>query len=116
MIKRTADLALVTHNVVLQLRHVLFGRRLFGERPGQRKLGLEHRIEIIDESVERRGHLPFDRMLHPALDVGDGAPGVALIPASVQRLGDDPELDNQVPRQVFGFDLPRFSFHSRITA
>ena len=41
-------------HVVLELGHVLFGRRLFGERPGQHELGLEHRVEVVDEPVQGR--------------------------------------------------------------
>ena len=44
-------------------------------------------------------------MLDPALTVSSGAPGIALIPASVQRLSDDAELDDHVVRQVFWFNL-----------
>ena len=38
-------------HVVLELGHVLFDRGLFGERPGQHELGLEHGVEGVDESV-----------------------------------------------------------------
>ncbi|HZZ21452.1 MAG TPA: YdcF family protein [Roseiarcus sp.] len=34
----------------------------------------------------------MDRMLDPALDVGNGAPCVALIPSSIERFGNDAEL------------------------
>ena len=47
-------------HVVLQLRHVLFGRRLLGERPGQHELGLEHRPGPLDHAVEGGRH-PADR-------------------------------------------------------
>ena len=85
-------------HVVLQLGHMLFRRRLFRERPGQHELGLEHGVEVVDEPVEGRRHPPFHRMLDPALDVGDGAPGVALVPGSVERLGGDAELDDEIVR------------------
>ena len=39
-------------------------------------------------------------MSDPALTVGVGASGVALVPASVQRLGDDVELDNEIIAEV----------------
>ena len=69
-------------HVVLELGHVLFRRRLFRERPRQHELGLEHGVEVVDEAVEGGGHEAMDRMLDPALDVGDGASGVALVPSS----------------------------------
>ena len=92
-------------HVVLQLGHVLFGRRLFRKRPGQRELGLEDGVELVDETIEGRRHPTFHWMLDPALTVGDGAPCVALIPASVQRLRDDAELDNEVIAEVHRFDF-----------
>ena len=42
-------------HVVLQLGHVLFGRRIFGERPGQHELGLEHGVGVLDHAVEGGG-------------------------------------------------------------
>jgi hypothetical protein len=54
-------------------------------------------------------------MLDPALTVGDGAPGVALIPASVQGLGGDAELDDEVVTQVHRLDFAAF-LPSRISA
>jgi hypothetical protein len=44
-------------------------------------------------------------MLDPALHVRDHAAGVALVPGPVERLGGDAELDHEIVRQVFGFDL-----------
>ena len=35
----------------------------------------------------------------------DRASGVALVPGPVERLGGDAELDDEIVRQVFGFDL-----------
>ena len=104
-------------HVVLELGHVLFGRRLFGERPGQHELGLEHGVEVVDEPVQGRRQISMDRVLNPALDVGDGAPGVALVPGPVERLGGDAELDDEVVAdRSSGSASPRFSFHSRISA
>jgi hypothetical protein len=39
---------------------------------------------------------------NPALDVFDGLPGIALIPAPIERFGGDPELDKEVLREVLG--------------
>ena len=42
------------------------------------------------------GQEAMDRMPDPALDVGNGAPRVALVPSPVEGLGSDAELDDQV--------------------
>ena len=39
------------------------------------------------------------------LDVRDGLPGIGLVPAPIEVLGGDAELDNEVTRKVFGLDL-----------
>ena len=96
-------------HVVLQLGHVLFGRRFFGERPGQHELGLEHRVEVVDEPIEGRRQIAMHRVPNPALNVGDDASGVALVPGLVERLGGDAELDDEIaatnpparPRRAF---------------
>ena len=95
---------------------MLFRRRLFRERPGQHELGLEHCVEVVDDAVEGRRQEAMDRMLDPALDVGNGASGIALIPSPVERLGDDAELDDEVVGESSGSASPRFSFHSRMSA
>ena len=41
----------------------------------------------------------------PALGVGDGPPGIALIPSPVERLGGDAQLDDEIIRQILQFDL-----------
>jgi hypothetical protein len=44
-------------------------------------------------------------MLNPALDVGDDAPGVALVPSTVERLGGDAELDDEIVAQILRLGL-----------
>jgi hypothetical protein len=39
-------------------------------------------------------------MIDSRLDRGDGVPGVALVPATIEVLGDDAELDYEVRREV----------------
>jgi hypothetical protein len=39
------------------------------------------------------------------LNIGDHLPGRGLVPAPVQLLCGDPELDNKIPRQIFRLDL-----------
>ena len=45
------------------------------------------------------------RVLDPALDVGDDATGIALVPGPVQRLGGDAELDDQIVAEVLRLGL-----------
>ena len=47
----------------------------------------------------------MDRMLNPALDVGDDPSGIALIPAPVERLGGDAELDDEIVAEVLRLGL-----------
>jgi hypothetical protein len=44
-------------------------------------------------------------MLHPALNVRDGLPGIALVPLPIEVLGHEAELDDKVGRQVLRPDL-----------
>ena len=44
-------------------------------------------------------------MLDPPLDVRDRLAGVALVPMPIEVLGDVPELDDEVARQVLGLGL-----------
>jgi hypothetical protein len=56
----------------------------------------EHGVDAVDESVQRRGEISMDRVLDPALDVGDGSASVAFVSVPVERLGGDAKLDNEV--------------------
>ena len=47
----------------------------------------------------------MDRMLNPALDVADDPSGIALIPATVERLGGDAELDDEIVGEVLRLSL-----------
>ena len=42
------------------------------------------------------------------LDVRDGLPGIGLVPAPVQLLGGQAELDDEVAGEVLGLDLAAF--------
>jgi hypothetical protein len=50
------------------------------------------------------------------LNVGDDLPGIGFVPAPVQLLGYDPELDDEIAGKVLRPDLARFSRQSRIRA
>jgi hypothetical protein len=45
---------------------------------------------------------------YPPLNVGDHLPGRGLVPAPVQLLGGDPELDNKIPRQILRLNFSSF--------
>jgi hypothetical protein len=47
-------------------------------------------------------------MPKPAVDLGDGLPGVALIPLAIEWLGYDAELNNEFSREVLRLGLPAF--------
>jgi hypothetical protein len=49
-----------------------------------------------------------DRVLDPGLHVLDGVAGVALVPLAIEVLGHDPELDDEVAREVLRPDLAAF--------
>jgi hypothetical protein len=87
---------------VLELRHVFFGRTLFGQRPGQHEFCFKYRPGGFDHAVEGGRHIADDRMLHPALDPCEDLAGIALVPVAVERLGHDPELDNEVAGKILG--------------
>jgi len=47
-------------------------------------------------------------MPDPALDVLERSTGIALEPVPIERLGHNPQLDDQVFGEVFGFDFATF--------
>ena len=95
-------------HVVLQLRHVLFGRTLLGEAPGQHELGLKDGSGSFDPAVEGRRQVADQGMPDPLLDVDDHPPGVSLVPMSIEVFGHASELDDEVARQVLGLGLAAF--------
>jgi hypothetical protein len=46
---------------MLQLRHMFFGSRILGERPGQHELGLEYGAARIDCSRLQSHHTNFKK-------------------------------------------------------
>ena len=74
--------------------------RLLRERPWQHELGLEHRAGFLDQSIERGGHPGHRAVDRMTLDVRDPVAGVEFIPAAVEVLGDQAELDDQDARKV----------------
>src|SRR3954464_10459487 len=95
-------------HVVLELRHVLLGRRLFRESPGQHEFGFKYCARLFDDPIQGSGHPSVDGMSYVLLDVVDRHPAVALIPSAVQLLCDDAELDDKVAGQILGFALTAF--------
>ena len=43
--------------------------------------------------------------MHSLLDIGDRPPGIGLIPAAIELLGGEPELDHEIAGQIFRLDL-----------
>jgi hypothetical protein len=95
-------------HIVLELGHILFGRSLLGERPGQHELGLEHRCGPLHDAVEGRRHPWNRRMLQAALDIGDAPAGVAFVPAPVELLGGAPELHDEIASQILRLTVASF--------
>jgi hypothetical protein len=81
-----------------------FGGCFFRERPGQHELGLKHRVEVVYEAIQGRRQISMHGVSNPALNVGDDAPGVPLVPGLVERLGGDAQLDDEIARQVLRLD------------
>ena len=95
---------------MLQLRHVLLGRGFLRERPRQHEFGLEDRITALHAAVERRAHPAQHWVADLTLDVDDRLAGIGLIPAPVQVLGRQTELDDEVARKVLRLNFaPLFS-------
>src|SRR3984885_16116874 len=86
---------------------MLFGSRLFGERPRQHELRPEYGVQIVDKPVQGRRQVPMDRVPSPALNVRYGPPSIALVPRPVQRLGGDAQLDDKVVAQILWLGPPR---------
>jgi hypothetical protein len=68
-------------------------------------IGLVDRPGARHDAIEGGRHPPDDRVLDPALDVLDDASGIAFVPLAIELLGHQPELDDQVGRQVLRSDL-----------
>jgi hypothetical protein len=44
-------------------------------------------------------------VIEPLLDIRDDLASIGLVPAAIEVLGRDPELDDEVARQVLRFEL-----------
>src|SRR6202000_3249816 len=67
-------------HIVLELRHMLFDRRLLGEGPRQHQLGFEH-------GVQRRVHHPVIRWMAATLDgIVDGAKLISIMSGAKAEL------------------------------
>ena len=44
-------------------------------------------------------------MVDPFLDIGDDLPGIGFVPAPIEVLGDNAELNDEVAGQVLRLDL-----------
>ena len=61
-----------------------------------------------DPPVECGRHPAQRRMEDLALDVGDDLTGIGLVPAPIKVLGGDPELDDEIAREVLRLNLTTF--------
>src|SRR5579863_6219727 len=95
-------------HIVLELGHMLFGRRLLRERPGQHKLGLKYPSTWTNQAIKGGSHPTVDRVVDPFLDATDSLAGVALVPSPVQVFGDAPELNDKVVGEILRLNLPSF--------
>ena len=95
-------------HIVLQLRHMLCRSGFLRECPRQHELGLEHGASALDDAVQGRRHPAQSWMLYMLLDIPDHQPGIELVPAPIEVLGDRAELDHQIVRQVLRLDLAPF--------
>ena len=108
MIESTERPQMGDPHVVLELGHVLFGGRLFGERPGQHEFGLEHGLGCPRRC--RRGSPPSKGW--PSASRGaahlDSPAGIALVPVAVEVLGGRPELHDEIAGEVLRLGLAPF--------
>ena len=90
---------------MLQLGHILLGSGVLRERPGQHEFSLENRASCFYSAVQG-GADPSDRWVTDLpLDISDEVTGIRLVPAPIEVLGGDAELDEQVAGEVLGLDL-----------
>ena len=83
---------------MLQLRHIFLGRGFFRERPGQHELGLEDCSGRLHSAVERSCHPAQHWMPYLSLHVREDLASISLIPASIQPLGGNAKLDDEIAR------------------
>jgi hypothetical protein len=79
-----------------------------GKRPRQHELGLKNRPSPFHHAVQGGRQKADYRMLDPPLDGCDDLAGVSLEPVSIEPLGHDTELHNQIAREVLRFGLVAF--------
>ena len=91
-------------------------RRRLSENDQQHEFGLENRLGRLDPAVECCRHPSDGGMPDLPLDVRDEVTGIGLVPAPVQSLGGQAELDERLPERSCGATSPRFSLHSRSRA
>src|SRR5271166_2880036 len=104
-------------HIVLELRHVLFGRGFLRERPRQHELGLEHRPAAGDDAVEGRPHIHrstgcCSRCWTHATVCPVLRSYQFRLRASVTR----PSWTMRLPERSSGSASPRFSRHRRTRA
>ena len=93
---------------MLKLRHVLLDCRLRGKRPGQYEFGLEYGLATLDPAIQCGHHPAQDRVPDSPLNIDQDLPAIGLIPAPIEVLGHDPQLDDKIAGQIRWFGLTTF--------
>src|SRR5580698_10367476 len=88
IMESTADRALVTHMLYWSWA-ICFSTAASSENDQGILNGFEHCVEGADEPIQRRRQMPIHRVFDPALDIGNEAPGIALISGPVRGFSDD---------------------------
>src|SRR6266568_5437628 len=104
------ELGVCNPHVVLDLGHVLFGRRLFGERPGKHEFGLEHRPRTCQRVA------PIQRLTGWRMRRCTSVTCCPVFRSYQSRLSGSvttPSWTRRLPERSSGSTSPRFSRHSR---
>src|SRR5262249_8052755 len=85
-----------------------FSRDLLRKRPGQHELGLEDGAGLLNHSVEGRRYPADHWVLDPLLHLRNDVPGIALEPMSIEGLGHEAKLDDEIVGEVLRLGLAAF--------
>jgi hypothetical protein len=93
---------------MLELGHVLLGRRFLRKRPGQHEFGLENRPGRLDPAVQGDAQPSERRVPKVPLDVRDYLTCIRLIPTTIKILCREAELDDKVAGEILRLGLASF--------
>ena len=72
------------------------------------QLGLEHGAGLFNRAVKGRRHPADHRVLDPPLYLRNDAPGIALEPMPIERLGHEAKLHDEIAGEVLRLGLAAF--------